>query len=80
MPVPFTHHALAKSRSWAFCLILTILLPFLNACAIQQPFRFHANSVTRITYDPNNCTQMPDGKFKCKDVIFTVSKVESALK
>lgn len=43
---------------------------------MQKPFRFHANSITRITYDPNNCSQLPDGKFKCKDVIFTVAAVE----
>ena len=80
MPVPLTQHAADKSRSSVLCLILPILVLFLNACAVQQPFRFHAKSVTKVTYDPNNCTQLPDGKFKCKDVIFTVATVEPALK
>jgi len=80
MSVPFTQPAAGKCQSWVLCLILPVLVLFLNACAMHQPFRFHANSITRITYDPNHCTQLPDGKFKCKDVIFTVATVQSALK
>ena len=80
MPVSFTQHAVRKSRSRVLRLTFPILVLFLNACAVQQPFRFHPKSVTRVTYDPRNCTQLPDGKFKCKDVIFTVATVEPALK
>jgi len=80
MLVPLTQNATGKSRSWVLCFILPILVLFLNACAVQQPFRFRANSITKVTYDPNNCTQLPNGKFKCKDVIFTVATVEPALK
>ena len=50
----------------------------LSGCALQKPFLFRPSSVTRITYDPKTCTQMPDGKFKCRDVVFTVSTVEPA--
>lgn len=48
----------------------------LTACAVQKPFRFAPRNVSRITYDPKNCVEMPNGKFKCKDVIFTVAAVE----
>ena len=48
----------------------------LTACAVQRPFRFAPKSISRIVYDPKNCLQLPDGTFKCRDVIFTVTTVE----
>jgi hypothetical protein len=48
----------------------------LTACAVQKPFRFAPRSISRIVYDPKNCLQLPDGTFKCRDVIFTVTTVE----
>jgi hypothetical protein len=48
----------------------------LTACAAQRPFQFHANSITKISYDPKHCTELPNGKFRCKDVIFQISTVE----
>jgi hypothetical protein len=65
-----------KSGSLVVVALLTIL--FLDACAVQQPFRFRPTSVTRVTYDPTRCIEMPGGKFKCKDVVFTVAAVEPA--
>ena len=55
---------------------IPLLSFFLNVCAMQKPFRFRASSITKITYDPASCSQLPDGKFKCKDVVFTVATVE----
>ena len=81
MQEPATGPAMPRSRMRILFLILPLTILFLNACAtMERPFRFHANSITKISYDPKNCTQMPDGKFKCKDVIFTVAAVEPAPK
>ena len=57
---------------------MTVAAAFLTltACAVQRPFRFTPKSISRIVYDPRNCSQMLDGKFKCRDVIFTVTTVE----
>jgi hypothetical protein len=43
---------------------------------LQKPFRFTAKSITRISYDPAHCSQLPDGRFQCKDVVFTVATVQ----
>jgi hypothetical protein len=45
-------------------------------CATKRTYHFTAKSVTRISYDPAKCTELPDGRFKCKDVVFTVSSIE----
>lgn len=58
--------------------VIPLLSLCLNGCAMRKPFRFQASSITRITYDPASCSQLPDGKFKCKDVVFTVAAVERA--
>jgi hypothetical protein len=68
-----------------FCrasLALPIAASFLTltACAVQRPFRFAPKSISRIVYDPRNCSQMLDGTFKCRDVIFTVTMVEAPTK
>ena len=60
--------------------VLRSLVPFtvlfLTACAVQNSYRFAAKSVTRVTYDPKQCVELPDGRYKCKDVVFTVSAIE----
>ena len=59
------------------CLCVPLLAFMMTACVIHQPmYRFRANSVAKISYDPKNCVEMPDGKFKCKDVVFTVRSIE----
>ena len=64
-----------------FCrasLAMTVAIAFLTltGCAVQKPFHFAPKSISRIVYDPKNCSQMLDGTFKCRDVIFTVNLVE----
>ena len=59
------------------CLVVPLLALMMSACVVQHPmYRFRANSVSRISYDPKNCVEMPDGRFKCKDVVFTVQSIE----
>jgi hypothetical protein len=59
------------------CLVVPLLALMMSACVMQQPmYRFRAASVSRISYDPKNCVEMPDGRFKCKDVVFTVQSIE----
>jgi hypothetical protein len=56
--------------------LIPFTLLFLTACAVQNSYRFTAKSVTRISYDPKQCVELPDGRYKCKDVLFTVSAIE----
>lgn len=71
-----------KSRSDAtpgrlLCLAVPLLALLMSACAVQKPmYRFRASSVSRITYDPKRCAELPDGSFRCKDVVFTVNSIE----
>jgi len=65
-----------RRRTRIVLLAVTVVVFFLDACAVQRPFHFRPTSVTRVTYDPSRCSEMPDGKFKCKDVVFTVGAVE----
>jgi hypothetical protein len=57
---------------------LAVTLIWLTGCAAQKPLHFAPKSISRIQYNPRNCTQMPDGKFLCKDVVFTVAAVDVA--
>jgi hypothetical protein len=78
MRVPFLQRlALSEVKRLLPGLVGSLLALFMTACAIPRPmYRFHANSVSRISYDPKNCVAMPDGRFKCKDVLFTVNVIE----
>jgi hypothetical protein len=59
------------------CIVVPPLALLMSACAIQKPmYRFRANSISKVSYDPKNCIELPDGKFKCKDVVFTVKSIE----
>lgn len=66
----------ARTGHRVLLLLTPALMLLLNACAAQKPFQFHANSITKISYDPKNCAELPDGKYRCKDVIFQVSNHE----
>lgn len=57
--------------------LLTAILVVLTGCAIQKPLRFTPKSISRIQYDPRHCTQTPDGRFRCKDVVFTVTSIDA---
>jgi hypothetical protein len=67
----------AKTSQWALLLLTSLFAIVLSGCAAQKPMAFHANSISKISYDPKNCVQLPDGAYRCKDVIFTVSSVEA---
>lgn len=57
--------------------LLSTLLFVLTGCTAQKPLRFTPRSISRIQYDPNHCTQTPDGRFRCKDVVFTVTSIDA---
>lgn len=65
-----------KFRGALVAMTVAAAFLMLTACAVQRPFRFTPKSISRIVYDPRNCSQMMDGTFKCRDVIFTVTRVE----
>jgi hypothetical protein len=70
----------AMLRTAGLSAVLAIAVTWLTGCAARQPFHFSPKSVSRIQYDPRSCTQMPDGKFLCRDVVFTVTAVDVAQK
>ena len=62
------------------CLMLLSVLPLvmlLNGCAIQKSYRFAAKAVTKISYDPSHCTELLDGRYRCNNVVFTVSSIDA---
>jgi len=66
-----------KRASQMIYLAIAVLAMFLSGCdAAKSAYRFSAKSVTKITYDPKNCTETVGGKFRCKDVVFTVASIE----
>jgi PBP1b-binding outer membrane lipoprotein LpoB len=66
-----------KNASQMVYLAIAILAMFLSGCAAaRSTYRFSANAVTRITYDPKKCAENVDGTFKCKEVVFTVKAIE----
>lgn len=59
------------------CLVIPILSALLCGCATaEKSYHFSSNSVTKVSYDPKHCTEQPDGRFKCKEVILTVSGIQ----
>jgi hypothetical protein len=74
--VQSSQSAVARKAKQVLCSLVPFTLLFLTACAVQNSYRFAAKSITRISYDPKQCVEMPDGKYKCKDVVFTVSAIE----
>lgn len=71
-----------NSQPWAAVLFAASLLAAVTSgCAVaEKSYHFTTHSITKIYYDPKNCTEQPDGKFKCNDVIFTVSSIEPVKK
>jgi len=45
-------------------------------CAATKPPKFTPRDITRIEYDSKNCHDIPGGKVRCKDVDFTLGKVD----
>jgi len=71
-----SHSRQQTLRKYSFWITLAPALLALTACAVQRPFHFAPRNISKISYDPKNCVEMLDGKFKCKDVIFTVNTVQ----
>jgi hypothetical protein len=68
--------AVARKAKQRLRSLILFMLSFLTACAVQNSYRFTSKSITRVTYDPKQCVELPDGRYKCKDVLFTVSAIE----
>lgn len=71
-PAQFIPAALKLAGQITAC---TVLLLSLTGCAAQKPLHFSPRNISRIQYDPHSCRQLPDGKFQCNDVVFTVAAV-----
>ena len=70
--------SMTRAASRTMVLALPLLAMLLGGCTVaEKSYRFHANSIKRISYDPKNCVELPDGTFRCKDVIFTVNSIEA---
>lgn len=68
--------AAARNANQVLRSLIPFTLLFLTACAVQNTYRFTSKSITRVTYDPKHCVELPDGRYKCKDVLFTVNAIE----
>ena len=65
-----------RTPSLMLCLAIAVMPMFLSGCAAKMAYRFSAKSVTQVSYNPKNCSETLDGKFRCKDVVFTVATIE----
>ena len=74
-PSPF-RAVVKQARTVILLVLVSVMMVFLQGCAFQRPFHFHPSSVTRITYNPSRCKEIPGGQFKCSDVVFSVAAVE----
>jgi hypothetical protein len=55
---------------------VVIIILICTGCAEHAPLRFAPKGITRVSYNPRNCEELPDGRFKCKEVIFTTAMVD----
>ncbi len=65
-----------KTARHITCLAVVVLAMLLSGCAARTAYKFSAKSVTNVSYNPKDCTETFNGKFKCKDVIFTVATIQ----
>ncbi|HYX52289.1 MAG TPA: hypothetical protein VE783_02490 [Candidatus Limnocylindrales bacterium] len=56
-------------------LVAVVLASGCAGASAARGYTFHANNITRVSYDPKLCTQLPDGAFRCKNVVFTVNAI-----
>jgi hypothetical protein len=68
--------AVARKAKQVLRSLIPLTLLLLAGCAVQHAYRFAPRSITRVSYDPKHCVELPDGRYKCKDVVFTVSSIE----
>ncbi len=63
-------------RRTSFGIAIVMGLSILTGCVVQKPIHLLPKSISRVTYDPKSCTEMPDGNFRCKDVVFHITAVQ----
>jgi len=64
------------SSRWLLMLTAALVAVGISGCAnAPRAYGFRANAVRKISVDPKNCTEQPDGTFRCKDVVFTVNSI-----
>ena len=68
--------ALARKAKQVLRSVIPSTLLFLTGCAVPHAYRFVPTSITRVSYDPTQCSELQDGRYKCKEVVFTVSGIE----
>ena len=64
-----------RSVAALLCLVAVVLVSGCAGAAATRSYTFHSNNITRVSYDPKLCTQLPDGTFRCKNVVFTVNAI-----
>jgi hypothetical protein len=65
-----------KNATAAGCLIIAGMWMLLSGCTVAKNYKFSSKAVTNVSYNPKDCVEMVNGKFKCKDVVFTVATIE----
>lgn len=71
-----TQSVVSQVQATVTVAVAAVLILFSSGCAERQPLHLVAKGITKITYNPRNCEQMPDGRVHCKDVIFTTALVD----
>ena len=56
--------------------LVTISTFLLSGCAVQNRYAFSPKAISRVTYNPKDCKEQPDGTFRCKQVVFTVNAIQ----
>ncbi|HEX2328386.1 MAG TPA: hypothetical protein VHN74_06665 [Candidatus Angelobacter sp.] len=70
-----THSTAIRSVAALLFPVAVMLVSGCAGAAATRGYTFHANNITRVSYDPKLCTQLPDGAFRCKNVVFTVNAI-----
>jgi hypothetical protein len=59
------------------CVIGMVCLLAAPGCTAKKPLRWGPKDVRRVTYNPKDCRELPDGRVECKRVIFTLGTVSA---
>jgi hypothetical protein len=49
-----------------------------TGCAEHSSLHFAPSGVMRVSYNPKDCVELPNGQFKCKQVVFTAGIIDAS--
>lgn len=67
-----------RLRQTGFLVGAGVIILLSAGCAEHTVLHFAPSGVMRVSYNPKDCVELPNGQFKCKQVIFTAGIIDAS--